>query len=168
MKLLVLLAAFFSLSVSADEVSKLVCHSSQGYATIEIKKDCMSVNIEKITREPRHTCPRCSNGGLTEERYLPVHSFSTCNINEFGNDLTVAESNEATGKKITYTATAQRCLRPGCIDYELKLALLDKKGNGDWELNSVNTSKTGTDYYQINEKFELPPILWFMSCSKVN
>lgn len=166
MKLLVLLTVFFSLTVAANESIKLVCNSSQGYATIEIEKDCMSINIERITYNHR-TCPRCSDGGLSNERYLPVHSFSTCNLDNSESHLSVEESNDPEGKKITYTATSQKCLRPGCIDYELKLALLDKKGNGAWQMKSVNTSKVGSEYYSMNEKFDLPPILWFMSCNRI-
>lgn len=163
MKTLVILAALFSLQVSANETSKLLCTSNQNYATVQIEENCMSIEIYKVTNDSHRTCPRCADG----ERYLPMHKFSTCNVAPYQEHFTVSEINDAEGKKISYSAHSKRCLRSGCSEYDLDVTLLNRTGNGAWLLKSVNSVKTGSFGDNVTEKFELPANLPPMTCKKI-
>ena len=77
------------------------------------------------------------------------------------------ENNYRNEKWISYNATAEKCLRPGCIGYKAYFSLVDSKYDGSWKLASLSTSKVGSDYYQLNEHYNLPQELKGLSCKKL-
>lgn len=157
-----------SLQAIGAEQMKFLCASAKGEVSIAIEEDCLSVIVKKniITWGPRYDCPRgpCSNP--TNSHYID-HSFSTCKINTFGEYMEQQESTYRSGKWISYKASAEKCMHPGCIGYKAYILLADSNYDGSWRLASLSTSKVGSDYYEVNEHYNLPQELKGLSCKKL-